>query len=84
MVEFSEVYKIYLLCKVTFNDFWKTENKKMFMRVFLGFASMKPETMECIAQGRKDQKEIPSEIVEEKLKEVKTCEKNQVNLPILL
>ena len=54
------------------------------MRVFLGFGSMKPEAIECIAQGRKDQKEIPSEIVEEKLKEVKTCEKNQINLPILL
>ena len=84
MGAFSEVYKIYFLCKAIFNDFWKTENKKMFMRVFLGFGSMKPKAIECIAQGRKDQKEIPSEIVEEKLKEVKTCEKTQINLPILL
>ena len=45
---------------------------------------MKPEAMECITQGRKDQKEIPSEIVEEKLKDVKTCGKNQINPPILL
>ena len=32
--EFSEFYKIYLLCKVIFNDFWKTENKKILMRDF--------------------------------------------------
>ena len=48
------------------------------------FFAMKPEAMECITQGRKDQKEIPSEIVEEKLKDVKTCGKNQINPPILL
>ena len=45
---------------------------------------MKPEAMECIAQGRKYKKKIPSEFVKEKLKEVKTCEQNQINLPILL
>ena len=38
---------------------------------------MKLEAMECRTQGKKIQKEIPSEIVEEKLNEVKTCEKTQ-------